>query len=86
MMPYNAFGKCRKCDGVEISTRYHKAGCTHTGCTRCHDAPGCSGGREPHMVRECRNCHHEWYEAPLDSENTTVVTYMTTAGSPQRTP
>lgn len=85
---YNSFAKCRKCDGVEISTIYHEAGCKS--CDRCHDAYECKGGSLPHMVRHCQRCHFEWFEEPLDVQpqapNSGITTYVTTAGSPNRMP
>ncbi len=65
MRPFNEESACPKCGSAEVLTSYHRAGCPT--CGRCHDIYSCKGPSTPHMVRHCRRCQHEWYEAPLDA-------------------
>ncbi len=71
MTPFDAGSVCPKCQNGDIGTFYHKAGCST--CQRCHDSFECGGTSTPHMVRHCRRCHFEWFEAPLDVQVANVV-------------
>ena len=65
MKPFDPVAKCPKCGNDDIRATFR----IKNEFGRCGESPTkhCPSTMPEHLHRECRRCHYEWVEAPLDT-------------------
>lgn len=69
MKRFDARAKCPKCGHDAVSSNFHRGG-DMTTCgyaTHCYEQTEIETEEQDHILRDCRRCHYEWIELPLDA-------------------